>query len=362
MNSDTSQRLITSIANQTTTRVGKLSSLSPTDALKSLEAFVEINILGQLPKTNNLIWFNGVSVDLNRLSTQDHFPLIGAYLDVISRLPTQYQYTNSINLFIECCEQIGWVSKSSHVTGDEYGRASLQSVVIADISLESYRHFVEILRARGNTETYRYLRAQTKRAVSERYKTCCDYVDALFENNDRLNVLRIDLAYSKEHCCFFSLADILNDLDHLTANMANNAIFSGLAGYIFKVEYGVEKGVHVHAIFFFNGSERRGASHIFHAQQIGEYWVRVITKGTGIYWNCNDQVKNFESLQTRGLGPMHWSDTSLRENLLNIVVHYVCKERQAVKSKLQPDRKMIRKKVLPRVREVKLGRPRHLWL
>jgi hypothetical protein len=320
---------------------------NPVDTINSLESFVSEIVSGK------------VRLGAGYVSLYQYFELISAYLDAISRLPTQYQYTNNINLFIESCMQLNWIKEMPLESDQTFFKAPTYCVLISEITWDDYCCFLTLVAERGNLELYRNRRTLTKRTIAERIKSCHAYVDALFENTDRLIVLRVDLAYGKDYTCFSSLADTLNDLDHLTSNMANNAIFNELVGYIFKVEYGIEKGMHVHAIFFFNGSKRLGTSHIYHAQQIGEYWVQVITRGKGAYWNCNDQIENFIRLGRCGLGLIHWSDNDLRANLLDIVVHYVCKERQMVKSKIEPNRKMLRKMILPKLPSVKLGRPRH---
>ncbi|MBC3874881.1 YagK/YfjJ domain-containing protein [Undibacterium flavidum] len=371
MNTNQTNQLTSPMLNQSSIYAGQANpiwsshiaqhaSLSPADAIKSLECFVSEIVSGKLHERSIPELHCESLYNQRPISFHDHYCLMGAYLNAIGLLPVQYQYTNSINLFIECCAQIGWMSGISSVNANQYGNPSLYRVSITEINWKDYLRFVDLLVETGSSERYRYLRAQTKRAIGERFKTCCDYVDALFGNNDRLIVLRVDLAYTKAYSSFSSLTGVLNDLDHLTMNMTNNAIFDDMAGYIFKVEYGVEKGMHIHAIFFFNGSERRGASHIFHTQQIGEYWKNVITMGKGVYWNCNDQIKNFQRLGNCGLGLIHWSDKGLRENLLSIVVHYICKERQSVKSPVDPYRKMIRKMLFPKKRDVKLGRPRKI--
>lgn len=100
----------------------------------------------------------------------------------------------------------------------------------------------------------------------------------------RTCVVRVDLHYRKEAQARLRVERVFDDLRRLIKGRERDPIFDHQTGYICSVEQGEDRGYHIHAAFFFNGSEV-GAD-IYRAHQIGELWER-ITLGQGCYHNCN---------------------------------------------------------------------------
>ena len=95
---------------------------------------------------------------------------------------------------------------------------------------------------------------------------------------------------------------------------------------VLRIEATPVAGYHIHLILLFNGHKIRKDVHW--ARKIGDYWEKNITKGAGYYhnvnanWDCND--KNY------GIGMIEAADMRKRYNLVNHVMAYLCKSRQAV--------------------------------
>lgn len=174
----------------------------------------------------------------------------------------------------------------------------------------------------------------------------------------RIVVLRVDLYYQKEYWDRINAQDAVADLDRLLENNRCNTLFRHRLGYIAKLEYGIEKGLHFHLVFFFDGSRRDGAKDIYLAQQIGEYWVNVITKGRGDYWNVNAHRHEYERKDIRGIGLINAHQIAQINNLKELVVGYLCKSSQFIRPKIGPDIRLIRRGNLPKMRPIKRGRPR----
>lgn len=292
------------------------------------------------------------------LQYQGMFERIDVYLATVVLLSMEFEYSEYLNIFIQSCLQLQILTKKNGIFVMEVPHSSSTQLRYVVPDWNSFCRLLEVMYAKSSTAEFKEkLRSQAKEA-NERYTDYCNYVNALFECCDRLVVLRVDLAYRKELTGETSLEMALADLDRLFANMRNNYLFESLEGYIVKTEYGIERGIHFHLVLFFNGSARNGSSHIFHAMQIGQYWSEVITKGRGRYWNCNQQAKNYQKMRRLGVGLIHWSDTELRNNLLEHVVGYVCKQDQCFRSLLLPRAKLIRRGQYPDMPEVRLGRPR----
>lgn len=99
------------------------------------------------------------------------------------------------------------------------------------------------------------------------------------------------------------------DLKHFFDNMRNKpSLFDDLVGYIWKLECGELGHDHFHVLLFFTNDRLKNDYH--RAKQIGEYWVNVITKGRGRYFNCNDPEISAEFRSTRAASD--WSNRTLR--------------------------------------------------
>lgn len=154
-----------------------------------------------------------------------------------------------------------------------------------------------------------------QRSSNKNYKELTEYVDALFERHARLLVLRVDLSYSKENSKT-TQDQAKQDRQRLFENARSNKLFGDMVGYIWKLEHGPEKGFHYHMMFFFDGSKVR--EDITLAKRIGEYWKEVITKGRGLYYNCNAVKLTYASC---GIGMIEHADAELRAGLCKAVFY-----------------------------------------
>jgi hypothetical protein len=335
------------------TKYGK--TMENSDYLEKLEFFV-IDVI-KLKQIDKLI-------KLNR--TEDHVPkwvLTGfirmpGFLRAVCQLPRGYTYMNCINLFIESCEALILI-------GDDVGGTRLTTVDFNTQSDDHWTAFIELLvtlHRNGNRAGFKAKLINADKQIKYREQEYTSFVQALFNAHSRIVVLRIDLEYQKAIARTVSLSEALDDLDHLVTNMRNNAMFDHMVGYIFKVEYGVDRGIHIHSVLFFNGSLRNGANHIGHAKQIGEYWQNKITLGRGTYWNVNANIELYRQKGICGIGLIYWHECDLQANLLDMVIHYVCKEQQMIRSDAEPYRKIIRKQHSPKINEFRRGRPRAIMI
>lgn len=182
-----------------------------------------------------------------------------------------------------------------------------------------------------------------KNEANRQYDDYCRYADSLFANRAKLLVLRVDLFYKKGHHNDIDILTITEDLNHLFENKRGNSIFDFMKGYIAKLQYGAEKGLHWHVLFFFDGSMRNNSSHIHLAELIGEYWIETITNGRGDYWNVNAYADRYDKLDRRGIGVIRWWEEPLRNNLKNLVIQYLCKTDQFIKPKCSPKVRLFRR-------------------
>lgn len=154
-----------------------------------------------------------------------------------------------------------------------------------------------------------------QRSGNKNYKELTEYVDALFERYSRLLVLRVDLGYRKEFSKT-TQAEAKQDREHLLQNTRSNKLFGDMVGYIWKLEHGPDKGFHYHIMFFFDGSKVREDGTL--VKRIGQYWLNVITKGRGVYYNCNADKSRYKSC---GIGMVDHRDSLMRDGLGKAVLY-----------------------------------------
>jgi hypothetical protein len=307
-------------------------------------------------------WDKGKSYAPNSFANR-YFSKTIAFVLTAQVLPPHYDYSERINAFVSCCHNIPGLGNLSSIPGcynlwnrltDSYPDVGFNGVPHAEI----FNTLVKNIRNEWKKKKLQKKQNARIKEVNDRYKKYCEYVDALFKIRARLVVVRVDLYYEKQYSNQMSIIDLVNDLDHLFRNERCNSLFDDREGYIVKLEYGVDKGVHCHVLLFFNGSERKNSSHVYFAEQIGEYWVNTITKGRGAYWNVNDNADDFDRLGRRGIGVINWSDTRLLKNLKEHVVGYLCKGDQFIKPKFGPKVRLYRRGEFPETPAIKRGRPR----
>lgn len=181
-----------------------------------------------------------------------------------------------------------------------------------------------------------------------------NYIDSLFEHYSCLMVMRIDFAIKPECHKKTSLEDMQEYLFRFLNNNRGNKLFMHQVGYIWKLEYGVTKGHHYHVMLFFDGAKVR--QDVVYAQTIGEYWVKVITKGDGMYYNCNHKKADYLYL---GIGQVKHNDAGMRQNLL-LAANYLCKKEQYLFLKLSKRMRTFGKGQILPPKVSKVGRPRKL--
>lgn len=129
------------------------------------------------------------------------------------------------------------------------------------------------------------MKTPNEKTVNKRLDSTKDYLDALQDKYSKLNVIRVDLAYTKPYSDDITLDDANDEFNRMLNNRRNNSIFKDQVGYTVKKEYTKNKGVHFHTYFFFDGQKVK--NDVNKAMQIGKYWKEQITKKKGSYHNCN---------------------------------------------------------------------------
>lgn len=98
--------------------------------------------------------------------------------------------------------------------------------------------------------------------------------------------------------------------DAFVAFLRNGPYSKHLAGYIWRLECGFEKGSHFHMAIFFDGQAL--AKDITIADALGHYWKTRASGGQGMYFSCN---KNKEAYERCGIGMVARNDDTTWSNV-----------------------------------------------
>jgi hypothetical protein len=157
------------------------------------------------------------------------------------------------------------------------------------------------------------------KTVSKRIESTKEYIDALLDKHSKLCVVRVDLSYKKPHSDSITLDDANSNFNRMMNNRRSKpSVFKDQVGYICKKEYTEDKGVHFHAVIFYDGQKVQKGK--YKATQIGEYWNEQITDNKGSYFNCNRKQYKYPAT-----GILEHTDDKKRENL-DRTVAYLCKD------------------------------------
>ncbi|AWM79336.1 hypothetical protein DKL61_02605 [Gammaproteobacteria bacterium ESL0073] len=191
-------------------------------------------------------------------------------------------------------------------------------LTINALALQDIFWLIEALYMNSQSPSFRSILSQYYHdtGYTDHLRQYSRYIEELFDHYRRVLVIRLDLGYkeyiSDNRCCY---AAFRADMDYFINLIPSNPVFKDLIGYIWKLEYGTDKGYHAHLLLCYDGSKRRSDYHI--AKQVGELWQHNITLGRGLYFNCNtkEQKANYKHCY---LGMVHRDD----ENKINWMIEY----------------------------------------
>lgn len=228
---------------------------------------------------------------------------------------------------------------------DENGRPTGRKVSLAVI----LNRFIKVLFEQLHSPEY-LQRVNDRRKVSiRREKKVLKYITKLRDQYARLLGIRVDLYLpaDKKH---FTPQQIVKHF-HTILQKLRRIKSLHLAGYIWKLEYGVDQALHIHCFFFFNGKHHR--QDISLGRMIGEMWDSQIG-GKHCYFNCNTS-KNRKKYKYDALGEIHRNDQTKYDNIAK-VIRYFAKFEQYVLHSILERVKTLNTGLLPHIKKG-MGRP-----
>ena len=254
---------------------------------------------------------------LERLPLAKYFRSV---IELFELATPEYEYSAHVDLFFRCCFELG--------LGKEWFSDPLGNTSRSIRQYELFNDLVELIRIESKRPVFRSKMYSQTDKPKKRLISAGEYIDELFEVSSKIQVLRIDFSYQYDVAGDVTAEDAKADLQHLLNNRRNKpSLFKNNIGYIWKLEWGPDKGYHFHLIFFYKG--REVWKDAYWAGLIGEYWKDRITEGRGIYFNCNASKDKYHRL---GIGMIDRKDLAKRKILLDDVVGYFTKTDQFLRA------------------------------
>jgi hypothetical protein len=181
-----------------------------------------------------------------------------------------------------------------------------------------------------------------------------DYINRLFRLHSKLLVVRVDVHYGDEIKDTMTIEEAIDDRD--TYLRAVKRRYRNLLGYVWKLEYGVDRGYHYHMAFIFNGNKVQGDISL--GRKLGEEW-KSLSREPRTYYNCNADRDKYEEWGAYGIGMVRCDDLEKRHLLLQNALSYLLKFDEALLAEMHERFRSVGKMEVPRRRGLG-GRPRVL--
>ena len=177
--------------------------------------------------------------------------------------------------------------------------------------------FISGIRNEGKSKPFKLILSDYKRLPQKNYQGLMDDTEKVFRRYESFTAFRIDLSYEKEkfdhpvneNDRIQMYYQAIGDLELFLKNMRTNPQFKLMIYPVWKLECGLQKGIHIQCLFFFNRSQDK--ANINMPTLVGEYW-NTITDGKGLYHICN----TYETMYNKpGINYMNYGNTALRVKL-----------------------------------------------
>lgn len=269
----------------------------------------------------------------NLLHNQEFDPDSGLF-DIVFGLQytrQQFRYSAHIECLLSAIEDLKFETNVA--------TQRVSSPVLGTQTLDLWNALIKEVWARITSLTFIKRCVQDKRRAARRKVVMESYVLKVLEKYKRLLVLRVDFGYLSEHAPYISEQRARADLARLFANRRHNKeLLPDLVGYVACIEWAENTRYHFHVLFMLDGDRRRNDAYL--AQEVGLYWVNVITNGRGRFYNCNFAKHKYDSC---GLGMIHLKNPDQVDSLLRSALGYLLnKERYLIAKSLEHSKSVFR--------------------
>ena len=272
-------------------------------------------------------------LDCDGKSIRTYDPLLQLYLKGIRTLfmpdsnyhcehlqVLQQAYKEAVAPFIvHDDEPMLWRAEPNRIfyTYDEETEEILSSKTAAEL-INAFVYQIYILINKQEFKKAQSIRADRSK---NQYDRSCKLVKRLRSKFSKLLVLRIDFCWKARIQSDSTFHEMKAYFAQMMKNFHHDKDLPNIVGYIWKLEFGQQKGYHYHCIFFMDGNKFQNDA--YYAEAIGQYWSK-LTLDKGYYFNCHRDKIKYRNL---AIGMAHHDDQSFFNNLDQVLL-YICKQDQ----------------------------------
>ncbi|MBB6248986.1 inovirus-type Gp2 protein [Rhodanobacter sp. A1T4] len=223
--------------------------------------------------------------------------------------------------------------------------------------VDRYNEAVRRIRQEGNAKDFRYWLRSHKRRSADNLVSVCEYFREVFAVYSKILVLRIELNFLEqwrlpgtEDCVTY--AEVKEYRERFLRDL-RRTLPVHYVGYVWKLEYSVLSGFHVHVMILLDGQKAR--QDVVYAGIIGDHWSNVVTAGKGFSFNCNRDKRAYKRL---GIGLVCHDDWFMRGNM-EYAASYLIKPDMYIELVMPDGDRTFGKGNAPVQLANRLGRPRN---
>lgn len=170
---------------------------------------------------------------------------------------------------------------------------------------------IQWIRAEAKSPRFQEARIKHMHLSNKNYRSLKSYVDSLQAKHAKLLIIRLDLYLTKKVRSEEQIAhaDLERYRRHFLRRISTDYC-AAMVGYVWKLEYGLERNHHYHLMLIFNGNELKSDNKISHS--LGKLWSDKVTQGRGSYFSCNSQKGRYRYC---GIGMLEHRDAEKRAAL-----------------------------------------------
>lgn len=154
-------------------------------------------------------------------------------------------------------------------------------------------------------------------------------------NHSKLLPIRLDLYLSSDNFLDITYHDIKQCWQNFQNNMRHNSVFDHLLSWAANIEYGEDRGWHIHVLMLFNG--QRLKDDYGKAQDLGDYWVSLVEQRDsnyiGNYYSGNTHKHRYETLALKTIDSSQRSYETDLQTLIN-ACSYLAKTSSETETKM----------------------------
>jgi len=236
-----------------------------------------------------------------------YYNLLNNWFDQYSEL---YCYSARVEVFYDVCKELDLLRTDPFPVGEPVDFECAGGVRYMDLFNTLINQIRARCQSREFTERERFRLAN---AESNRQRALA-MEEAMFEVKGRWLILSLTLGFKEAFRQLITPEIMQKYRNRFFAARRFNKLLSGIKNYAWTLEQGKKAGLHLHVILFYSADRNHDA---FIAQQMGEYWVNVVTEGKGAYWNSNasDLKPGYEKRHGVGVGQINYDDGEKRKAL-----------------------------------------------